>query len=143
MILFSIAGALGGARAAALRHHRRNGVRRCMDDHRRRRSRCRATGRAVDAAARNNVWLAYPMNPGARAVLGPARLARRSGIAGAIVQLGITAKGNRGDKNGYVFAQRYGELGRLDHGGQGDGEGRQRRLHAAGDVSARIGEAEG
>jgi hypothetical protein len=49
---------------------------------------------AVDAAARNNVWLAYPMNPApgnywillAWLVLG---------IAGAFVQLSITAKGKK------------------------------------------------
>ena len=31
---------------------------------------------AVDAAARNNVWLAYPMNPAPGQLLGSARLAR-------------------------------------------------------------------
>lgn len=47
---------------------------------------------AIDAAARNNVWLAYPMNPAPGqhwvlfAWIG-------LGIVGAIVQLGFTAKG--------------------------------------------------
>jgi hypothetical protein len=47
---------------------------------------------AVDAAARNNVWLAYPMHPapGQNWVV-VAWIAL--GIVGTIVQLGITAKG--------------------------------------------------
>jgi hypothetical protein len=47
---------------------------------------------AVDAAAHNNVWLAYPMNPapGQHWVL-IAWLAL--GVIGAVVQLGVTAKG--------------------------------------------------
>jgi len=46
---------------------------------------------AVEAAARNNVWLAYPMNPapGQRWVV-VAWLVL--GLVGAIVQLGVTAK---------------------------------------------------
>jgi uncharacterized protein DUF4203 len=46
---------------------------------------------AVDAAAHNNVWLAYPMNPapGQNWVL-IAWLAL--GVVGAVVQLGVTAK---------------------------------------------------
>ena len=47
---------------------------------------------AIDAAARNNVWLAYPMNPapGQHWVL---FVWIALGIVGSIVQLGITAKG--------------------------------------------------
>jgi hypothetical protein len=47
---------------------------------------------AVDAAAHNNVWLAYPMNPapGQHWVL-IAWLAL--GVIGTVVQLGVTAKG--------------------------------------------------
>jgi hypothetical protein len=47
---------------------------------------------AVDAAAHNDVWLAYPMNPapGRHWVL-VAWLAL--GLVGAVVQLGVTAKG--------------------------------------------------
>ena len=47
---------------------------------------------AVDAATHNNVWLAYPMDPapGQRWVL-VAWLAL--GLIGAVVQLGVTAKG--------------------------------------------------
>lgn len=49
---------------------------------------------AVDAAARNNVWLAYPMNPA------PGRywvllVWLALGIAGVFVQLSITAKGKK------------------------------------------------
>jgi len=49
---------------------------------------------AVEAAARNNVWLAYPMNPapGQRWVI-YAWLAL--GLAGVIVQLTVTAKGKK------------------------------------------------
>ena len=49
---------------------------------------------AVDAAARNNVWLAYPMNPapGQTWVL-VAWLAL--GVAGVFVQLAVTAKGKK------------------------------------------------
>jgi hypothetical protein len=49
---------------------------------------------AIEATARNNVWLAYPMNPapGQRWVVF-AWLAL--GLAGLIVQLGITAKGKK------------------------------------------------
>jgi hypothetical protein len=49
---------------------------------------------AVEAAARNNVWLAYPMNPapGQRWVL-VAWLVL--GLAGVIVQLAVTAKGKK------------------------------------------------
>jgi hypothetical protein len=49
---------------------------------------------AVEAAARNNVWLAYPMNPapGEKWVI-VAWLAL--GIVGVIVQLAITAKGSK------------------------------------------------
>ena len=49
---------------------------------------------AVEAAARNNVWLAYPMNPapGQRWVI-VAWLAL--GLVGVIVQLWITAKGKK------------------------------------------------
>jgi len=49
---------------------------------------------AVEAAARNNVWLAYPMNPapGQRWVI-VAWLVL--GLVGVIVQLGITAKGKK------------------------------------------------
>lgn len=47
---------------------------------------------AIDAAARNNVWLAYPMNPapGQRWVV---FVWIALGIVGAIVQLRVTAKG--------------------------------------------------
>jgi hypothetical protein len=47
---------------------------------------------AVDAAVRNNVWLAYPMHPapGQQWVL---FVWLALGILGAIVQLGVTAKG--------------------------------------------------
>jgi hypothetical protein len=47
---------------------------------------------AVDAAARNNVWLAYPMQPapGQHWVL---IVWIALGVVGAIVQLGVTAKG--------------------------------------------------
>ncbi len=49
---------------------------------------------AVEAAARNNVWLAYPMNPapGERWVI-VAWLVL--GLVGVIVQLGITSKGKK------------------------------------------------
>ena len=49
---------------------------------------------AVEATARNNVWLAYPMNPapGERWVV-VAWIAL--GIVGAIVQLAVTAKGKK------------------------------------------------
>jgi hypothetical protein len=49
---------------------------------------------AVEAAARNNVWLAYPMNPapGQRWVV-YAWLAL--GLTGVIVQLTVTAKGKK------------------------------------------------
>src|SRR5262245_42291342 len=49
---------------------------------------------AVEATARNNVWLAYPMNPapGERWVI-VAWIAL--GIVGAIVQLAVTAKGKK------------------------------------------------
>jgi hypothetical protein len=49
---------------------------------------------AVETAARNNVWLAYPMNPapGQRWVI-VAWLVL--GLVGVIVQLGITAKGKK------------------------------------------------
>jgi len=49
---------------------------------------------AVDAAARNNVWLAYPMNPapGHYWVL---LVWLALGIAGVFVQLAITAKGRK------------------------------------------------
>jgi hypothetical protein len=49
---------------------------------------------AVEAAARNNVWLAYPMNPapGQRWVM-VAWLVL--GVVGVIVQLGVTAKGKK------------------------------------------------
>jgi hypothetical protein len=49
---------------------------------------------AIEATARNNVWLAYPMNPapGQRWVVG-AWLAL--GLAGVIVQLTVTAKGKK------------------------------------------------
>ena len=49
---------------------------------------------AVEAAARNNVWLAYPMNPapGQRWVI-VAWLVL--GLVGVIVQLAITAKGKK------------------------------------------------
>ena len=49
---------------------------------------------AVDAAARNNVWLAYPMNPAPGnywILLGWVAL----GLTGVIVQLAITAKGRK------------------------------------------------
>jgi Domain of unknown function (DUF4203) len=47
---------------------------------------------AIDAAARNNVWLAYPMNPapGQHWVV---FVWLALGIVGSIVQLGFTAKG--------------------------------------------------
>ena len=82
------------ARAAALRDHRRHRVRRRMDRHRRRRSRCRAIGPRPNAAARNNVWLAYPMHPapGQQWVL---FAWIGLGLVGAIVQLGVTAKGKK------------------------------------------------
>ena len=53
---------------------------------------------AVEAAARNNVWLAYPMNPapGQRWVM-YAWLAL--GLAGVIVQLTVTAKGEEIDRH--------------------------------------------
>jgi Domain of unknown function (DUF4203) len=49
---------------------------------------------AGEAAARNNVWLAYPMNPapGQRWVIGAWLVL---GLVGVIVQLGITAKGKK------------------------------------------------
>jgi hypothetical protein len=49
---------------------------------------------AIDKAARNNVWLAYPMNPapGQYWVL---FVLLALGIAGAFVQLSITAKGKK------------------------------------------------
>ncbi len=49
---------------------------------------------AVDAAARNNVWLAYPMNPapGQYWVL---LVWLALGIAGVFVQLALTAKGKK------------------------------------------------
>lgn len=49
---------------------------------------------AVDAAARNNVWLAYPMNPapGQQWIL---LVWLALGIAGALVQLTMTAKGKK------------------------------------------------
>jgi hypothetical protein len=49
---------------------------------------------AVEAAARNNVWLAYPMNPapGERWVI-IAWLVL--GLAGVVVQLSVTAKGKK------------------------------------------------
>ena len=49
---------------------------------------------AVDAAARNNVWLAYPMNPapGQYWVL---LVWLALGVAGVFVQLAITAKGKK------------------------------------------------
>ena len=49
---------------------------------------------AVDAAARNNVWLAYPMNPapGHYWVL---FVWLALGVTGVIVQLGVTAKGRK------------------------------------------------
>ena len=49
---------------------------------------------AIDAAARNNVWLAYPMNPapGTYWIL----LAWIAiGVTGVIVQLAVTAKGRK------------------------------------------------
>ena len=50
--------------------------------------------RAVEATARNNVWLAYPMNPapGNYWIL---LVWLALGIAGVIVQLSITAKGQK------------------------------------------------
>lgn len=52
---------------------------------------------AVEATARNNVWLAYPMNPapGERWVI-IAWLAL--GIVGVVVQLAVTSKGSKGKK---------------------------------------------
>jgi hypothetical protein len=49
---------------------------------------------AVDTAARNNVWLAYPMNPapGNYWIL---LVCVALGLTGAVVQLGITAKGKQ------------------------------------------------
>ena len=49
---------------------------------------------AVEAAARNNVWLAYPMNPapGQRWVIGAWLVL---GLVGVIVQLSVTAKGKK------------------------------------------------
>lgn len=49
---------------------------------------------AVEAAARNNVWLAYPMNPapGERWVIAAWLVL---GLVGVIVQLGITSKGKK------------------------------------------------
>lgn len=49
---------------------------------------------AVEAAARNNVWLAYPMNPapGQRWVIAAWLVL---GLVGVIVQLAITAKGKK------------------------------------------------
>ena len=49
---------------------------------------------AVDAAARNNVWLAYPMNPapGNYWVL---LVWLALGITGVVVQLAVTAKGSK------------------------------------------------
>ena len=49
---------------------------------------------AVDAAARNNVWLAYPMNPapGNYVVL---LVWLALGITGVVVQLAFTAKGKK------------------------------------------------
>ncbi|HEY7497556.1 MAG TPA: DUF4203 domain-containing protein [Vicinamibacterales bacterium] len=49
---------------------------------------------AVEAAARNNVWLAYPMNPapGQRWIVAVWLVL---GIVGVIVQLGVTAKGKK------------------------------------------------
>ena len=49
---------------------------------------------AVEAAARNNVWLAYPMNPapGERWVIAAWLVL---GLVGIIVQLGITSKGKK------------------------------------------------
>src|SRR5437868_12429216 len=49
---------------------------------------------AVDAAARNNVWLAYPMNPapGQYWVL---LVWLALGVAGVVVQLAVTAKGKK------------------------------------------------
>jgi hypothetical protein len=49
---------------------------------------------AVDAAARNNVWLAYPMNPApGNYWIMLAWIAL--GVTGVIVQLAITAKGRK------------------------------------------------
>ena len=49
---------------------------------------------ALDTAARNNVWLAYPMNPapGQRWIL---LVWLALGIAGVFVQLSVTAKGKK------------------------------------------------
>ena len=49
---------------------------------------------AVEAAARNGVWIAYPMNPapGQRWVIAAWLVL---GLVGVIVQLGITAKGKK------------------------------------------------
>ena len=49
---------------------------------------------AVEAAARNNVWLAYPMNPapGQRWVIAAWLVL---GLVGVIVQLSVTAKGKK------------------------------------------------
>ena len=47
---------------------------------------------ALDAAARNNVWLAYPMHPAPGQHWVPF-VWLALGILGAIVQLGVTAKG--------------------------------------------------
>jgi hypothetical protein len=49
---------------------------------------------AVEAAARNNVWLAYPMNPapGQRWVIA---VWLALGLMGVIVQLKVTAKGRK------------------------------------------------
>ena len=49
---------------------------------------------AVEAAARNNVWLAYPMNPapGERWVIAAWLVL---GLVGVIVQLSVTAKGKK------------------------------------------------
>jgi hypothetical protein len=51
----------------------------------------------VEAAARNDVWLAYPMNPapGQRWVIGALLVL---GLAGVIVQLGVTAKAGKRTK---------------------------------------------
>ena len=49
---------------------------------------------AIEATARNNVWLAYPMNPapGQRWVIG---VWLALGLAGVVVQLTVTAKGKK------------------------------------------------
>jgi hypothetical protein len=49
---------------------------------------------AVEATARNNVWLAYPMNPapGQRWIVGAWLVL---GIIGVVLQLGVTAKGKK------------------------------------------------